>query len=155
LIKSRLGQALGPSMLDASGRPICVRTPGMPSTVITGCVPMNILGPAGSIDPAAATWVTFTGVSGGLNQQQTLLATTHGRVAELPNNGDIAVAVGADYRVESGGTNPDPLTSTGDTTGNAQLPTGGKYRVAEGFGELSIVPLSGKEFAQWVELNLA
>jgi iron complex outermembrane receptor protein len=155
LIKSRLAQSLGPSMLDASGRPVCVRTPGNLATAITGCVPMNILGPAGSIDPAAAGWVTFTGVSGGFNQQQTLLAQTHGRVVELPNHGDVSVAVGADYRIESGGTNPDPLTSTGDTTGNAQQPTAGKYRVAEGFGELSVVPISGQKFAEWVELNLA
>jgi outer membrane receptor protein involved in Fe transport len=74
---------------------------------------------------------------------------------ELPNGGDVAVAVGGDYRMEAGGTNPDPLTATGDTTGNAQLPTNGKYNVAEGFGELSIVPISGQKYAEWVELNLA
>jgi hypothetical protein len=78
LIKSRLAQALGPSMLDPGGKPICVRTPGDAKTAIPGCVPMDILGPAGSIDPAAASWVTFTGVSGGFNQQQSVLAQAHG-----------------------------------------------------------------------------
>ncbi len=155
LIKSRLAQALGPSMADASGRPICVRTPGDPKTVIPGCVPMNILGPAGSIDPAAASWVTFTGVSGGFNEQQTVLAQTHGRLLELPNHGDLSVAVGADYRMEAGGTNPDPLTATGDTTGNAQAPTSGKYNVKEGFAEVSLVPISSQKYVQWAELNLA
>jgi outer membrane receptor protein involved in Fe transport len=57
--------------------------------------------------------------------------------------------------MESGGTNPDPLTATGDTTGNAQTPTAGKYNVAEGFGEISLVPISGQKYADWVELNLA
>ncbi len=155
LIKSRLAQSLGPSMRDASGNPICVRTAGMSSTVIPGCVPINILGPAGSIDPSAASWLTFTGVSGGFNEQQIALAQGHGRLMELPNRGDISMAVGTDYRVESGGTNPDPLTATGDTTGNATQPTSGKYHVTEGFAELSVVPVSGEKYAEWVELNLA
>ena len=34
LFKSKLVDALGPSMLDASGVPICVRVPGDPSTQI-------------------------------------------------------------------------------------------------------------------------
>ena len=156
LIKSRLAQALGPSMPDpTTNKPICVRTPNDPKTVIAGCVPMDILGPAGSIDPAAATWTTFTGVSSGFNQEQIVLAQGHGRLIELPNHGDLSMAVGADYRMESGGTSPDPLTSTGDTTGNAQLPTGGKYNVGEGFGELSLVPISGNEYLQWTEINAA
>jgi outer membrane receptor protein involved in Fe transport len=138
-----------------TGKPICVRTPNDPKTVITGCVPMNILGPAGSIDPAAASWATFTGVSSGFNQQQTVLAQGHGKLIDLPNHGDLSMAVGADYRMESGGTSPDPLTATGDTTGNAQLPTGGKYNVAEGFSELSLVPFSGGEHIQWTEIDLA
>jgi outer membrane receptor protein involved in Fe transport len=155
LIKSRLAQSLGPSMRDASGNPICVRTANMASTVIPGCVPINILGSAGSIDPASASWLTFTGVSGGFNQQQIALAQGHGKLMDLPNHGDISMAVGTDYRIESGGTNPDPLTATGDTTGNATQPTSGKYHVAEGFAELSVVPISGEKYAEWVELSLA
>ena len=123
--------------------------------MIPGCVPIDILGPAGSIDPAAANWLTFTGVSGGFNEQQSVLGQGHGQLMHLPNHGDLSVAVGSDYRVESGGTNPDPLTATGDTTGNATQPTNGKYRVAEGFAELSLVPISGEKYAEWVELNLA
>ena len=155
LIKSRLAQALGPSMRDGNDKPICVRTPGVEASKIAGCIPIDILGPSGSIDPAAAKWVTFTGVSGGFNQQQTLLAQTGGRLIKLPNNGDLSFAVGGDYRMESGGTDPDPLTATGDTTGNASAPTNGKYNVVEGFAELSLVPISGHPLAQWVELNAA
>jgi iron complex outermembrane receptor protein len=155
LIKSRLAQSLGPSMLDASGKPTCVKTPGDLKTAIAGCVPINILGPSGSIDPASASWLTFTGVAGGFNQQQTLLARTNGRILELPNHGDLSVAVGADYRIEAGAINPDPLTATGDTTGFAQVPTSGEYRVSEGFAEVSLVPISGHKYAEWAELNLA
>jgi iron complex outermembrane receptor protein len=151
LIKSRLSNALGPSFVDGSGVPTC----GTPTDPIDGCIPINILGPSGSIDPKARGYVTFTGVSSGYNEQQTVLAQTHGRITKLPNNGDVSLALGTDYRKEAGGYTPDPLTSTGDTTGNAQAPTTGTYNVAEGFAELSVVPISGQEYAQWVELNLA
>jgi iron complex outermembrane receptor protein len=151
LIKSRLAAALGPSFINAQGVPTC----GTVAKPIAGCVPMNILGGAGSIDPAAASYVTYTGVSNGFSQQQTTLAQANGRLATLPNNGDISLAFGGDFRKEAGGTTPDPLTATGDTTGNASAPTKGSYNVVEGFGELSLVPVSGKKFAEWVEINLA
>ena len=150
LILSRLAQAIGPSFRDATGLHC-----GTPGAEIAGCVPINIIGPEGSIDPAARKYVTFTGVSTGFNDQKTALAQASGRLAKLPNGGDISLAFGGDYRREAGGFTPDPLTATGDTTGNAQAPTGGSYNATEGFAELSVVPISGKEYAQWVELNLA
>ncbi|HEY0477303.1 MAG TPA: TonB-dependent receptor [Kofleriaceae bacterium] len=151
LIKSRLAAALGPSFMNANGVPTC----GTPTRPIPGCVPMNILGPSGSINPAAAAYVTYTGVRDGFNDQQTIMGQSHGRLATLPNNGDISLAFGGDFRKEGGGNTPDPLTATGDTTGNASAPTAGSYNVVEGFGELSLVPVSGKPFAEWIELNLA
>ena len=151
LILSRTAEALGPSFVDGNGLPTC----GTPTDPIPGCIPMDILGPAGSIDPRARDYTTFTGISSGFNQQQTVLATAHGRIAKLPNNGDLSLAIGTDFRQEAGGFTPDPLTSTGDTTGNAQAPTEGKYNVTEGFAEISLVPISGDKYAQWVELNLA
>jgi outer membrane receptor protein involved in Fe transport len=128
---------------------------GVAGAPIAGCVPINILGPAGSIDPAAKSYLTFTGVSTGFNEQQTALATAHGQLVALPNKGDISVAVGTDFRKEAGGFTPDPLTATGDTTGVAVQPTHGSYDVFEGYGELSVVPISGDPIAQWVELDLA
>jgi iron complex outermembrane recepter protein len=151
LIRSRLRSALGPSFVDANGVPRC----GTPTAVIAGCVPMNILAATGSVDPEARDYVTFTGVRSGFNQQQTVLAGTHGRIAKLPNNGDLSIALGADFRREAGGSLPDPLTATGDTTGNAQAPTEGAYNVTEGFAEVSLVPISGDKYAQWAEINLA
>jgi outer membrane receptor protein involved in Fe transport len=151
LIKSRLANALGPSFINAQGVPTC----GTPAKPIAGCVPMNILGPVGSIDSAAKQYVTFTGVRSGYSEQQAVSAGAHGRLLTLPNNGDLSLAVGGDFRKESGGTTPDPLTATGDTTGNAQAPTQGSYDVVEGFGELSLVPVSGKPLADWLELDLA
>jgi iron complex outermembrane receptor protein len=151
LIKSRLAAALGPSFIDASGNAVC----GTPAKPIAGCVPMNILGASGSIDPAAASYVTYTGVRSGFSEQQGASGKAHGRLATLPNNGDISIALGGNFRREAGGTTPDPLTATGDTTGNAVEPTSGAYNVVEGFSELSVVPVSGMTAAEWVEINLA
>jgi outer membrane receptor protein involved in Fe transport len=151
LVKSKLAAALGPSFMNAAGVPTC----GTAAKPIAGCVPMNILGSSGSIDPAAAAFTTYTGVRSGFSEQQTVSAQAHGQLLTLPNNGDLSLAVGGDYRREAGGTTPDPLTATGDTTGNAAAPTSGKYNVYEGFGELSLVPVSGKELVDWLEFNLA
>jgi len=166
LIVGRLQNALGPSFIDGNGVPTC-GTPTAP--ILNGCVPMDILGgavndpfhstnTAGSItknSPAAIGYTTYTGVSTGFNQEHSALATTHGRIAETPWGGDIGLALGADYRKESGGFTPDPLTATGDTTGNAAQPTNGSYNVVEGFAELSAVPIAHRGFAEWVELDLA
>ncbi|HSR97985.1 MAG TPA: TonB-dependent receptor [Kofleriaceae bacterium] len=165
LIVGRLQNALGPSFIDGNGNPTC----GTPTAPIAGCVPMNILGggvndpfhstnTTGSITadtPGAIGYTTFTGVSTGFNQEHSALATAHGRIAETPWGGDVGLALGADYRKESGGFTPDPLTATGDTTGNAALPTGGSYNVVEGFAELSAVPVAHRGWVEWVELDLA
>jgi iron complex outermembrane recepter protein len=154
LIVSRLATALGPSYFDANGVARC----GVDAdNTIAGCVPLNLLAGA---DAKAVTkdmikYVTFTGVSSGYNRQQTLLGNLHGRLAKTPWGGDIALAVGADYRREGGGFTPDPLTSTGDTTGNASQPTDGSLNVKEGYAELSAVPVVGKGAVQWLEVNLA
>jgi len=151
LIKSRLANALGPSFMNALGVPTC----GTSTAPIAGCVPMNILGGSGSIDPAAAAYTTYTGVRSGYSELQTASANAHGQLLTLPNNGDLSLAIGGDFRKESGGNTPDPLTATGDTTGNAAAPTSGSYNVAEGFGELSLVPISHTEAVDWLELSLA
>ena len=151
LVLSRVANAIGPSYFDSAGVPHC----GTPTATIPGCVPMNIIGPSGSISADAKNYATFTGITAGFNTQQTALATAHGRIAKLPNNGDISVAVGTDFRREGGGRTPDPITAAGDTTGNAIAPTRGSYNVFEGFGELSVVPISGDKIAQWAEINLA
>ncbi|MEZ4363501.1 MAG: TonB-dependent receptor [Kofleriaceae bacterium] len=153
LINSRVANALGPSYFDANGVARC----GTPEATIRGCVPLNLLAGA---DAKAVTqemidYTTYTGISSGYNRQQTVLASMHGRLAKTPWGGDIALAVGADYREEGGGFTPDPLTATGDTTGNASAPTDGSYSVKEGYAELSAVPVVGMGAVKWLEVNVA
>ena len=149
LILSHLGNALGPSFRDATGVHC-----GTPGNVIAGCVPLDLLVP-GNVSSDAINYLTFTGTTSGFNEQHTALATTSGKLLDLPNHGDVSLAIGADYRFERGGFQPDPLTATGDTTGNAAAPTLGSYHALESFGELSVVPISGSEYLKWVEVNAA
>jgi iron complex outermembrane recepter protein len=151
LILSHLGNALGPSFEDAQGAHC-----GSPGNVIDGCVPLDLLHTgSGKITPDAINYLTFTGTQSGFNEQHTTLLTASGKLLDLPNHGDISLAVGGDYRFERGGQQPDPLTATGDTTGNAFQPTLGSYHTFEGFGELSIVPFAGGETLKYVEINAA
>jgi outer membrane receptor protein involved in Fe transport len=150
LILSHLANALGPSFKDETGTPQC-GTPGHP---IDGCVPLDLLTP-NRVTQEMKDYLTFTGTTSGFNEQHTALATASGKLIDLPNHGDISLAVGTDYRFERGGFEPDPLTATGDTTGNATQGTLGSYHAFEGFGELSIVPYSGGDIIKWIELNAA
>jgi iron complex outermembrane receptor protein len=155
LILSHLGNALGPSYTDTTGVAQCGKGPdagGNPP--LAGCVPLNLLTP-GHVTKAMIDYLVFTGTTSGLNEQHTAQATASGKLVDLPNHGDISLAIGADYRHEQGANTPDPLTATGDTTGNASAPTAGSYHVFEGFGELSVVPISGLEYLKWVELDAA
>lgn len=163
LLKPRVADALGPSMLDANGVPICVRKPGDPTTQIIytipglgvfPCVPLNLLAPSGSIPRDQLKNLTFTDAGHGTDNIGTLLATAGGRVAELPNHGDISLSLGGDYRSEIGSQAPPDVASAGYTTDNLALATVGEFHILEGFGDLAIVPISGHDIAQWVELDL-
>ena len=155
LILSRLANALGPSMMDpGTGSPICVGTPGDPTTAIPGCVPLSIMIP-NTTSKDAINYLTFTSINSGFNEQHTAQAQASGKIVDLPNHGDVSFGIGGDYRHEQGGAQPDPLTATGDTTGNAFEPTEGAYHLFEGYAEVSVVPVSGLEAAQWVEIDAA
>jgi outer membrane receptor protein involved in Fe transport len=148
LILSHFANSIGPSFVDPALGPQC----GTPGNAIPNCIPLDLLHP-GHVDPRAIAYMTFTGTQSGVSEQHTSLLTASGKLVDLPNHGDISLAVGGDYRFERGSSIPDPLTSTGDTTGNASQPTIGSYNTFEGFSELSIVPYSGGEILKWAELN--
>jgi iron complex outermembrane receptor protein len=164
LLRDRVADALGPSMLDQLGTPICVRTPGDATTRIfykdsvggpgTPCVPLNLLALAGTIPRNQLSNLTFSDVGQGSDTQHTFLVTAGGPIAKLPNHGDISLSLGGDYRSETGERFPPVVASVANTTDNSAAATQGESRVFEGYGELSVVPISGHPIAQWVELDL-
>jgi iron complex outermembrane recepter protein len=171
LDKLHVADALGPSMLDASGTPICVRVPGNAATKIiyqlhvpdeetpgnfqpVPCVPINILAPAGAIPAAQLKNLTYSDIGTGTDTLHTYLVSASGRIAQLPNHGEIALAIGGDARYEVGEHMPAEVASSGDTTDNQAQDTRGRFHMFEGFGELAIVPITGGDLAQRVEIDL-
>jgi iron complex outermembrane recepter protein len=151
VVLSHLLNAIGPSFLSPFGGPTC----GTPFAPISGCVPANILGPSGSISPAARNYLTFTGMDSGSDQQQTALATAHGRIVRLPNHGDISAAVSADVRRDTGDFTPDALITSGDTTANMVPAVHGSTQALEAAAELQIVPIRDRDGVERLEVDLA
>ena len=148
--------AVGPSMIDpVSGEPICVRTPGDPSTVIEGCVPLNLLGGAGSIDPAALEALGFTGTNRGWNQMFSFQANTSGDLFQLMGDRPVSLALGYEWRELSGAFIANPINFAGEGDGNNFKSTRGSYDVHEVYGELSIPIVANVPFAQNLEATVA
>ncbi len=112
-----LTDALGPSMIDpATGNPICVRTPGDPSTPIAGCLPVNFLGPppdpnspAGQAQLAALNLINPTITNTNENDLKVFNANITGDLFELPA-GMVSLAGGVERREESASATSDFLT---------------------------------------------
>jgi iron complex outermembrane receptor protein len=156
LVRNRVALALGPSYRDTNGDPQCglaALEDGTPP--IPGCVPLNLFEGVDSIDKPMLDYIQFTGTDSGFNQQQLAQFAVTGKLFEIPGGGDAALAVGAEYRDESGADLPNPLVALGEATGNKRQATRGEYNVREGYAELSVVPILGQTGAEWVELNAA
>ena len=156
-VVSRVANALGPSFIDESGTAVC-GTPAVgdtPENVIPDCVPLNFFGGEGTITPEMLDYIGFVGTDAGFNQQQLTSLNITGKLFEIPGGGDAALAIGGEYRIESGADIPNPMVALGEATGNKRDATQGDYDVREGFAELSVVPLIGVTGAEWVELNAA
>ena len=115
---------------------------------------INLLAPAGTIPLDQLKNLTFEDAGHGTDSMHTTLFTMSGRVAELPNRGDISLSLGGDYRDEVGDLAPPDVASAGYTTGDEVHATHGRFHIFEGFGELAIVPISGHEIAKWLEIDL-
>jgi iron complex outermembrane recepter protein len=145
------------AVLDANGNIICA--PGYVNAPIkTGsdtCAPLNLFG-SGNVSQAALDYVLADSNPVGLNQQWVATASVNGPAFTLPG-GDLAFALGAEYRKEKtdfdpgefffGGPDPDPTTDTnndGDPANDREqfgrsipiFPVKGSFHTNEIFGEL-------------------
>ncbi|QSX76469.1 TonB-dependent receptor [Lysobacter arenosi] len=151
---SKVVNAIGPSMIDATGTPICVSVPGDASTVIDGCVPMNLLGGAGTLTQDMIDYATFTAHDEFYYKQKTYYANVGGDLFDLPG-GALGFSFGLEHRTEFGYDEPDGLINSGDTTGNARTATRGGYKLDEAYLELAIPVLADVPFARLLDFSLA
>lgn len=154
LTYTAIRNALGPSMIDSSGNPICVTTPGDASTVINGCVPANFLGGAGSLTPEMLQYLTFEAHDQFQYKQKSYYASIGGDLFDLPG-GPLAFSFGLEHREESGFDRPDALINAGDTTGNSRTATNGSYKLDEAYLELAIPVLSDVPGARLLDFSIA
>jgi iron complex outermembrane recepter protein len=137
-----------------NGVPTCVTTPGVASTRIAGCVPLNLLGAPGSITQDMLDFSSFIAHDQLGYEMLDYFANIYGDLFELPG-GNAGFAFGLEHRAENGFDSPDALISSGNTTGNARTPTEGKYSLDEAYLELALPLLADVTFAQQLEVSLA
>ena len=142
-IRSRVAEAIGPSYFDANGVAQCgtLLNPGS-----DGCVPLDLFGgEAGRpITQEMVDYIAFTGTDSLLQTQRTYSLNFSGDIAEMPA-GTVGMAFGLEQRYERGLDQPDPLTATGNTTGNKREPTAGGYDVTEMYVEFLVPVFEGFE----------
>ena len=119
-----------------------------------GCVPANIFG-IGNISQAAINYLAI----GATNLQEyktehAIFALTNPNLFDF-GTGPVGLAVGGEWRNESGSVTPDSFLASGNVAGfNPGRPTAGSYSVREAFAELN-VPLANDTFIHRLELNAA
>ncbi|ROU04717.1 TonB-dependent receptor [Lysobacter enzymogenes] len=147
---SALRNALGPSFVDGSGQLRC----GANGNAIDRCVPLNLLGGAGTITREMLDYVGFEAHDVYGYEQKTYYANIGGDLFDLPG-GAMAFSFGLEHRSESGFDHPDGLINSGDTTGNARTATQGGYDLDEAYLELAIPLLADVPGAKLLDFSLA
>ncbi len=132
----RLTNAMGPSAdFDGDGTPECYTDLSDPSTLITGCVPLNFFGGEGTVTQDMLNYVGVELVDSRVSDQDIFGASITGAAFELPG-GELGWAFGAQYRAEQFKYTPDSAKALGLVTGGTGQGTDGSLYSNSLFGEL-------------------
>jgi outer membrane receptor protein involved in Fe transport len=157
---ARLQNAVGPSYTDANGKLQCgsgpVPTAAGPGPRYPGCVPVDLFHGENAINQDMINYLVFTGVGRIRNE---LVGVQANGSMEIPykllSDRSPGLAVGGEFRYESGNDIPDPVTAAGESTGNNRQETKGGFNVWEGYAELSIPIVSGMTGVENLEASAA
>jgi outer membrane receptor protein involved in Fe transport len=139
----RLIQALGPSadLLDADGNagqdgvPECYGDTADPSTLIAGCVPLNLFAGQLSIPQDQLDFIGVELVDTRVREQEIVGASLTGSAFELPG-GELGWAAGFGYRADRFKYTPDSAKALGAATGGTGAGTDGSLYSTALFGEV-------------------
>ncbi|AKC86167.1 TonB-dependent receptor plug domain-containing protein [Pseudoxanthomonas suwonensis] len=150
----RLAAGIGPSFLDAQGRPRC----GTPSSPVADCLPLDFLHGRDGFTDAMFDYLKVDGEAW-LREERGLRDATFAVSAapfRLPA-GQLAMAAGLEWREERGRITMDPLLADDrfDFGGFGADPVDSRIRVREAWLELDLPLLAGKPWAEVLSLSLA
>ena len=124
----QLSNAMGPSAdLDGDGMPECYQDVADPSSIISGCVPLNFFGGAGAVTQDMIDYVAIDLVDTFEQEQYQYGFSFSGNAFELPG-GPMGWAVGYEYRKEDLTYSPDSGKQLDAVTGNTGAGTTGAYK---------------------------
>uniref|UniRef100_UPI00356AF99D TonB-dependent receptor domain-containing protein n=1 Tax=Shewanella putrefaciens TaxID=24 RepID=UPI00356AF99D len=103
----------------------------------TSCTPLNLFGGPGTITNEMIDYITFDSVARSGLTMKDYAFNISGDIFDLPA-GSVGMAIGLERREETGYDTPDPLTVTGESSGNQRDATSGGFRLDEAYIELSI-----------------
>ncbi|WP_305805683.1 TonB-dependent receptor [Stenotrophomonas sp. YIM B06876] len=151
--------AVGPSFKNSAGQIQC-GTAANP-IALTSCVPWNPFAGFGTgavanslDDPAVRKYLFREEHAVGNTKTNSYFANIAGSLFALPA-GDLAFALGYEYRKEQGGFFPDAIAQSGNSTNLASGPTSGGYSLDELYAELNIPVLADVAFAKELTLSVA
>ena len=136
---------------------VCVKTPGDLSTIVPGCVPLNLLGGPnnGSINPSQIDYLGFEGTSRAFDELFTVDATVTGDLVNIGGDRPASLAVGYQFRRQSGEQIADPIAASGDSADFNFKSTSGHFTANEAFAELSLPLLANMPAVQTLEASVA
>jgi len=150
-VGDRLSKALGPSAdLDGDGSPECYTDINDPSTLITGCVPLNIFGGGevvretgevltGSVTQDMLNYITATLTDHSITKVTLAGVNLSGSLWDLPG-GEFGWAVGYNHWYQFFKSSPDSGKASGSVTGNKGAGTQGSL-TNDGFYVEVLAPL--------------
>ncbi|MBZ3928672.1 TonB-dependent receptor [Xanthomonas citri] len=151
--------AVGPSFVNSQGQVQCGSAAS--PIALTSCVPWNPFAGFGTgavanslDDPAVRDYLFREEHALGNTKTNSYFANISGSLFTLPA-GDLAFALGYEYRKEQGAFSPDAIAQSGDSTNLASGPTSGQYSLDEFYGELNIPLLADLPFAKELTFNVA
>lgn len=119
------------------------------------CVPLNLFGPAGSVDDEMAAFIRADTTTHSRSDSRALTLNLDTRAWQLPA-GAIELAAGAEYREEGLRVSPDALTAAGGTLGAANVgPTDGDRTIWEVYAEAYVPLLRGSDDRTLLDMQLA
>ena len=126
--------------------------------LVTGCVQLNIFGPAGSVTRQMLDYVGYTAQNQFENNQRVFnVDMTNGDLAELPG-GSMGVAFGAEVLEHDGFFLPDSVAQQGNDSfnpGRPVLPTNGRETSKAEYAEVDLPFLGGMPGIKLLDLDLA